>query len=309
MRDPGLRSEHEAELQVGLLVLGGIVALLAGVAWVAGLDLGGDRYGFHVLAPRASQVSQGSRVYLHGVDVGSVEGVRLADGDGVLLDLRVSGSVELPADSRAVIKPSGFLGTQMVELMPGGAGETVARGDTIAGGTGRDLQSLASDLGGTAEEVLDRTARLLSDSTIRAVESGAGDLAGTLEQTRAMVREERETVGRLLEELRATASNLDRATSGPALERTVARMDSLTAELAEAGEGLTASSRSLASVLEKADAGEGTLGKLVNDDRLYERMSAAAENLQRASEEVALLSQDLRENPRKYLENLDFSVF
>lgn len=308
MRDPGLRSEHEAEIQVGLLVLAGIAALLAGVAWVAGLDVGGDGYRFHVLAPQASQVSQGSRVFLHGVDVGSVQGVRLADG-GVLLDVQVSGQVDVPTDSRAVIKPSGFLGSQMVELVPGGADERLAAGDTIAGGTGRDLQSLAADLGGRTEEVLDRTARLLSDSTLRAVESGAGDLAGTLEETRRLVREERETVGRLLEELRATASNLDRATAGPELERTVARLDTLTAELSRAGEGLTASSRSLSSILAKADSGQGSLGKLVNDDRLYERMTAAAENLQTASEEVAALSEDLRENPRKYLENLDFSVF
>lgn len=308
MRDPGLRSEHQAELQVGLLVLGGIVALLAGVAWVAGLDIGTERYGFHVLAPRASQVSQGSRVYVHGVDVGSVSGVRLVD-QGVLLDLRVSGQVELPADSRAVIKPSGFLGSQMVELEPGGAEELVASGDTIAGGTGRDLQSLAGELGGRAEELLDRTNRILADSTIRAVRSGAEDLSGTLEETRRMVRAERETVGELLAELRSTAANLDRATSGEKLERTVARLDTLTAELSEAGEGLTASSRSLSSILGKADRGEGTLGRLVNDERLYEKMTAAAENLQVVSEEVAALSREVRENPERYLKHLDFSVF
>ena len=293
---------------MGLLVLAGIVALLAGVAWVAGLDIGGERYRFHVLAPQASQVSQGSRVYLHGVDVGSVQRIRLAD-EGVLLDVQVTGQVDIPADSRAVIKPSGFLGSQMVELVPGGAEARLAAGDTIAGGTGRDLQTLAADLGGRAEDVLDRTSRLLSDSTVRAVESGAGDLAATLEDTRRLVRQERETVAALLEELRSTASNLDRATAGPELERTVSRLDTLTAELSRAGEGLTESSRSLSSILAKADSGRGSLGKLVNDDRLYERMTAAAENLQVASEEVAALSKDLRENPRKYLENLDFSVF
>lgn len=289
-------------------MLAGIVALLGGVAWVAGLDLGGDRWSFHVLAPRASQVSEGSRVYLHGVDVGSVERVRLAE-DGVVLDLRVGGEVEIPTDSRAVIKPSGFLGSQMVELVPGGARDRLAAGDTIAGGTGRDLQTLASELGGRAEDVLDRTARMLSDSTVRAVQSGAGDLAGTLEETRRLVREERRTVGRLLEELRATASNLDRATAGPELERTVSRLDTLTAELSRASEGLSASSRSLSSILEKTDRGEGSLGKLVNDDRLYERMTSAAENLEVASEEVAALTRDLRQNPGKYLKGLKFSVF
>lgn len=308
MRDPGLRSEHQAELQVGLLVVTGLVALVAGVAWIAGLDVGSERFSFHVRAPEASQISEDARVYLHGVDVGSVRQVRLAER-GVVLDLRVSGDVSLPADSRAAIKPSGFLGSQMVQLQPGGAQARVGPGDTIAGGTGRDLQGLAADLGGRAEEVLEQTGRILSDSTVRALQSGAGDLAGTLEETRRLVRAERETVGRLLEELRATASNLDRATSGPGLRRTVARLDSLTAELGRASEGLTASSRSLSSILAKADRGEGSLGKLVNDDRLYERAAAAAENLEVASEEVAALSRDLRQNPDKYLENLKFSVF
>lgn len=308
MRDAGLRSEHQAELQVGALMLVAIVMLVAGVLWVSDVDIGGNRFGFHVLSPRAAQVSEASRVYLHGVDVGSVESVELADG-GVLLSLKVKEKVSIPADSRAEIVPSGFLGSQMVKLVPGGADRLLAAGDTIAGGTGNDLQGLARQLGGQAEDVLDRTARVLSDSTIRAVESGAGDLAGTLEETRRLVREERETVGELLEELRATASNLDRATSGPELRRTVARLDTLTAELGRASEGLTASSRSLSSILEKADRGEGSLGKLVNDDRLYEEMSAAAENLQRASEELGLLAKDLRENPGKYLKDLKFSVF
>lgn len=308
MRDAGLRSEHQAELQVGALVLVAIVMLIAGVIWVSDADIGGNRFQFHVLSPEAAQVSEASRVYLHGVDVGSVEKVELADR-GVVLSLRVKEKVSIPADSRAEIVPSGFLGSQMVQLVPGGADRRLAAGDTIAGGTGNDLQGLARQLGGQAEDMLDRTARVLSDSTIRAVQSSAGDLAGTLEQTRAMVREERETVGRLLEELRSTASNLDRATSGPELERTVARLDTLTAELSRASEGLTSSSRSLASILEKTDAGEGSLGKLVNDDRLYERMTAAAENLQRASEEISLLTKDLRENPGKYLKDLKFSVF
>jgi phospholipid/cholesterol/gamma-HCH transport system substrate-binding protein len=293
---------------VGLLVLLAAVAVLAGVMWITDTDIGGERFRFTALAPDAAQVSTGARVYLHGVDVGSVSDVGLGDR-GVAVGLDVSGDVEIPRDSRAVIEPSGFLGSQLVRLVPGGAQETLSAGDTIAAGTGPSLQSVATRLGGRAEDVLDRTARVLSDSTVRALRTGAGDLSGTLRELRGLVRAERESIGRLLETLNRTSDNLARATEGPELERTVTRLDSLARELNRTSEGLTASSESLASILEKTDRGEGSLGKLVNDDRLYERVTAAAENLQSASEEVAALSKDIRQRPERYLEGISFSLF
>lgn len=304
MRDPGLRTEHRAELQVGGLVLLALVALAAGLVWITGADLGGERYRFHVFAPNAAQVSTGSRVFLHGVDVGSVQAVRLG-AYGVVLDLEVQGSVSLPTDSRAVIKPSGFLGSQMVELVPGGAEPTVTPGDTIAGGTSADLQSVATRLGDRAETVLDRTARILSDTTVASLRSGAGDLSASMAELRALLESERRTLAALIRNLERTSEHLSAATDSPSM----ARIDSLTARLGRTSEELDASSESLNSLLAKMDRGEGTLGRLVNDERLYEEATAAAANLRAASEEISLLSRDLRQHPEKYLGELKFSVF
>ena len=124
-----------------------------------------------------------------------------------------------------------------------------------------------------------------------------------------MVRRERETLHELLSNLERTSDQLAGATAGPELERAVSRLDSLTARFSRAGSGLDSASHSLASVLDKMDRGTGTLGRLVNDEALYDRVTAAMENLQAASEEVALLSQDLRRNPERYLRGLKFSVF
>lgn len=308
MRDPGLRSAHRAEIQVGMLVLASLVALAVGLVWITGVDLGGERLRFHVLAPEAAQVSGGSRVYLHGVDVGSVNRVLLTE-NGALLDLEVQGEVSIPADSRALIKPSGFLGSQMVELVPGGAPERLAPGDTIAGGTGADLQTVATRLGSQAETVLQRTARILSDTTVTSLRSGADDLAGTMSELHALVEGERQSLEALIRDLRRTSRGLAAATDSARLERTAARLDTLTARLGRTSGELSEASESLSSILAKADRGEGTLGKLVNDDRLYERVAAAAENLQAASEEITLLTQDLRQNPEKYLGNLKVSIF
>lgn len=308
MRDPGLRSEHRAELQVGGLVLASLAALVAGVIWITGTDVTGQRYTLHAVTETAARVSEGGRVYVRGVDVGSVRRVHLA-GDRVLLDLDLTSDVSLPRDSRAVIESSGFLGNQILRIVPGRSTETLAPGDTLAAATSPDLQGLATSLGEQAESVLSRASRLLSDSTVGALQGGASDLSASMADLRRLVESERETLHRLIENLEATSGRLSRAASGPHLENTVARLDTLTRRLAAASDDLDASSRSLASILQKVDAGRGSLGRLVNDDRLYDRAAAAAENLRSASEEIGLLTRDIRKRPERYLRELKFSVF
>lgn len=308
MRDPGLRTQYGAEVQVGILVLLAILALVWGVVWLTGSGIGGGTLNFSVLTPNSHQMTKGSRVYLHGVDIGSVNRVGLAK-NGVILDVSISKTVTVPRDTRALIQSSGFLGTQMLVLEPGKSPEPLAAGDTISAATAPDLQSMAGSLGKDAQSVLDRTRRLLADSVIAAMHSSAEDLSGTMHDLRGLVDSERQTLASLIESLDRTSSQLAGATSGPELRETLVRIDSLTGRLHETSKGLDASSRSLASILEKVDGGQGSLGKLVNDADLYDKVTAAAENIQSASEEIALLTKDIRQRPERYLKGLKFSVF
>ena len=47
-------------------------------------------------------------------------------------------------------------------------------------------------------------------------------------------------------------------------------------------------------VMKKIDQGEGSIGKLLNDEKLYD-------NLEAASKELEELLRDLKENPKRYL--------
>jgi len=109
--------------------------------------------------------------------------------------------------------------------------------------------------------------------------------------------------------LERTSAALAQATQGPELERSVASLDSLLLKLSAAGSGLDSAASSLASITGKMDSGVGSLGKLVNDETLYDQMTASLEALQTASEEIALITRDAREQPGKYLGELRISVF
>ncbi|MFQ5746417.1 MAG: MlaD family protein [Gemmatimonadota bacterium] len=309
MRDPGLRSHYRIELQVGLFVLVALIALVIGVFWVSGTRIGGHRLRFYAATPEAAQLAEGSRIYLRGVDVGSVLDVALA-GDHAVLTLEIAqDGGGLPRDTRAAIRPSGFLGSQLIELIPGDADVPLGDGDTIRGGPLPDLQSVAGDLGDRAGRVLEQTEKLLGDETVEGVRRSSTALSATMADLQALISSEREALSTLIESLSATSARLAGATSGPELDRTVANIDSLTSRLRAASAGMDSTSRSLASIVAKVDAGEGSLGKLVNDPELYEKIAAAMENIQVATEEIALLSRDVRKHPERYLEGLKISVF
>jgi phospholipid/cholesterol/gamma-HCH transport system substrate-binding protein len=308
MRDPGLRDQYKTELQVGLLLVISFVAFVLGVAWISGRQPGGDRLVVQAIAPEAAAVTQGTPITLLGVEVGSVRQVLLRQ-DHVAMELVVSFQGQLPRDTRAEIRTSGFLGANVLALVPGISAEVLASGDTIVAVPTPGLNELAGTLGDQAGRVLEQTHRLLSDSLIGDVHSAAGSLAEGMEDVQVLLDRQATALGELIEALNQAAEELATAASSPELDRTLANIDTLTARLAAAGDDLDSSSQSLASILRKVDEGDGTLGKMVNDGDLYDRLTAATENIQVASEEIALLTRDVRADPDKYLKGLKFSVF
>jgi phospholipid/cholesterol/gamma-HCH transport system substrate-binding protein len=308
MRDPGLRNQYRTEVQVGALLVISFVALVFGIAWISGAKPGGDRVILFAGAPSAAAVTEGTRVSLLGVDVGEVRKVVLQQ-DHVMLELEVSFEGRLPRDTRGEIRTSGFLGTMVVALEPGSSGELLASGDTITAATALGLNEVAGALGDQAGEILAQTRKLLSDTLISDVQAAAGSLAAGMEDVQTLLDREARALEELIEGLSRASIELAEAASGPEIDRTLANIDSLTSRLAAASVDLDASSQSLASILEKIDRGDGSLGLMVNDAELYERLTAATENVRVATEEIALLTRDVREQPEKYLDNLKFSVF
>ena len=57
MRDPGLRSQHKLELQVGTLLIVAFVGLVAGILWISGARIGGTELTLYVAADNAASVA------------------------------------------------------------------------------------------------------------------------------------------------------------------------------------------------------------------------------------------------------------
>jgi phospholipid/cholesterol/gamma-HCH transport system substrate-binding protein len=309
MRDPGLREQRRTEILVGALLVIAFVALIMGIFWISGSKPGTPKMTLFALAPEAGAVGEGTRLTLLGVDVGKVNSVELR-ADGVVFELELTHRGSLPADTKAEEQTAGFLGMAALALLPGSSQTYLAEGDTIyAAGGGPGLQDLAGDLGDQASSVLTQINQLLNDSTVAEAQKGISSFAGGMEELEVLLERESQSLERLIQSLSTTSSRLADVTSGPELERTLANVDSLTARLAKASEDLDETSEALASVLGKIDRGEGSIGLMVNDTTLYVNLTATLSNLETASEEIALLTRDIRERPDHYTQGLKFSVF
>jgi len=309
MRDPGLRDQLRTEILVGALLVVAFIALIIGIFWISGAQPGTAKTRLFAKAPEAGAIGEGTRITLMGVDVGSVKSVELRT-DGVVLELELTHGGSLPIDTQAKEHTAGFLGMAALALIPGESTVALSEGDTIySAGGGPGLQDLVGELGGDASDVLAQIQKLLNDSTVANAQAGIGSFAGGMEELETLLARESQSIEELIEGLSATSARLAKVTSGPELDRTVAHLDSLTSRLAAASTDLDQTSKSLASVLGKIDRGEGSLGRMVNDSSLYVGLTATLQNLEAASEEIALLTRDIRERPEHYTQGLKFSVF
>ncbi len=307
MRDPGLRDQG-VELKVGALVLVGAVVLVWGLFWISGSSFRGPSITVWGVTEDAGQITTDSRVFLRGVDVGSVEGVTLTATE-VIVEINISPGVELGNDTRGTIRPAGFLGQQMLELLPGASTVPLSDGDTLAVGRNLDIMSVASNLGEDTEAVLGRIRDILSDEMILNIGGVTEGFARTADELQDLLSSQRASLQAILANADTLSGRLVELSDSEEAKRTLSQIETLATSAAAASVELQRTSESLASILDGLAAGEGTLGKLLQEDGLHDDLFETMGSVRAAGEELALLIKDIRERPERYLQGIRVSVF
>ncbi len=284
------------EARIGMFVILGFFATIVLLFLLTDPATFRGRYMVTTQVEDAGGVRRGDPVQMRGVNIGRVHRFDLdTEGNRVDMTLEINGEWEIPQDSYAQITGMGLLGGRTVEIVPGTSGVAVARNGFIEGrpATG-GLEDLADMMGADVTEIMDRLQRLTSDTTVDAVQGTALDARRLVSDLNAMLDTQRAEIEGLTASLRSSAEAIEGSVSGPELERTLARADSTMARLQETGETLGQASNSLEAILARIESGEGTLGRLSNDDQLYE-------NWNRAATAFLELAEDIRENPGRYV--------
>jgi len=287
------------EVRVGIFVLLGALSFVVVLFLLTDPATLRGRYMLVTEVDDAGGVRRGDPIQMRGVNVGRVHGFEMEPNERVAISMEMEGQWRIPEDSRTIMGASGIFGGRTLEIHPGTSSRMAQPGDTLPGqeGTNGGLLGNVDELSDRAGTVLERIQTLLDTGTVASIQQSAGELEGLLGQLSSMTREQRSTLSRLTTSMASTAEELEGA--GPDARRAIARADSAMAVLSETGASLDSAAASLRTLLDRIERGEGTLGRLSSDDALYVNMNHAAESL-------AALLDDLRANPKRYI---NLSIF
>ncbi len=278
-----------AEAKVGLLVIVGSVLLLY-MTFAVGKYQFGEKEGYTLQAAfdSVAGLDTKSSVRMAGVKIGLVEKVELEDSRAKVT-MRIDKDVKIARATEAIIKTMGLLGEKYVEFVPvksARPSKPSADGTSIYQNGERvqatvspsDVDKLINQLSSISDDIKQVTASL---SQVFGTERGARsmeDILSDLRQTTANIKEFSKTLESDGSEMVLRINDLVASLNGVVGEN----RDNLKVTMENIKEASKSAELALASLdntVRKIDQGEGTIGKLVNDEGMYNNIDSAAKGL------------------------------
>jgi len=325
------------EILVGVVIIAAIAVGVVGTLWLKGTNWGRPAIPLQVLLTDVAQLSPGNPVKFRGVQVGRVAEISVEpDGQAVRVTLQLDDEMPIPDDAVVLLAPESFFGDWQAEIvrperLPGFAFYPVPPGSQVDGVRvlgGYALPEL-SRLTASAEQISNNLADLTERFDIAFNEETAANLARAIENfgvvsedLRALVDQQSQiamsitvSADSALAEIEASSrvarrsfERIEELLGNSQIDTIVANMAGASGDLSKIASDVAGSSDELAATLARADsvfaridmltarvaAGEGALGRLVADSTLAVRAEGVLQQLD-------LLLQDLRENPRRYV--------
>ena len=264
-----------------------------------------------------SGLDERSRIKIAGVDAGIVERIDLIEGKARLV-LLMNPDIKLYRNAKAALKMAGLLGDKYLALTTGSPDQPqLQNGETIIyKGSIADVDALAGELTSAAGYMSDLAKNLNAMFGEQEKEALSETLLNIRDFTRDLneiSRDNKEPLNSLLTRLERFAQVLDE--QGPGLienlnrvvvslgEKGPGMIDDLSmvakdlkevieenrVSFKESVENMKSVSASASSIAQKLDRGEGTLGKLMEDDSLYDSLARVSKEAEKSVDVVGRL--------------------
>ena len=284
---------------MGVTVLVALGLLVWGVTWLKEFTWERKVNVWHVRFDQTGGLAPSDEVQVNGIRKGSVAAMKLV-GDKVLVDLALSNEIRPTTDSRIAIRTVGMMGERIVAVDFRASGQPYAPNDTIPGIYELGLSEVMSNLGSTMESVT----KIAEDlSSVVEVMDKQGSLSATLknfretsEQLKGMAEENRVALKSAITDFAAAAKSVRGMTTDreEQFKHTLDQFSQAAENMNHLSSRLDSLRSSMQSVASKVDKGQGSLGKLVNDDKLYTDLHSSVQSFK-------TLVEDIKANPKKYL--------
>lgn len=303
-----IKLKRSKEIKAALFVLLGIFLFLIGFNFLNGTSLFKSENTLYAVYDQVEGLQSGTKVTVNGLTIGKVSSINfLPRTDKILVSFTVRNDLQFSKNSVAELYEAGLIGGKSIAIIPVYDQETfLASGDTlrsrikpgltdVVGSEIAPLQKKLDTVLSDADTLIGALNTILDDQAQSGLNEAFANLSTTVTNLNTIssdlsniLSSQGKNINTTLENLAETSDNLNQITdslSRANLKGMITKFES------------TATNLNL--VLSSINRGEGSLGKLIQDDALYN-------NLEASTKEVELLIKDLKEHPKRYVH---FSLF
>lgn len=291
------------EVKTGILAISAICLLIYGYSFLKGSSLFSKERTFYVCYENVAGLALSAPVTINGYAIGKVKKIDFANQPGKLVvTFSLNKEFDFSKSSIIEIYSTSFIGGNALAIIQDFSKKDIAQpGDTLQGRIQKGmLESVTSGLKPMENRIYKTLSGLdtllynfnsiLSDTTktnlkeaIASLNKTMGSFEGASANLDALLKENKPKLDSTFTYLETTTGNLVQFTDS------LAQID--IKGLASSLEGTL---NNFHSILEKIDNGEGSIGKLINNEELYN-------NLEGASKELEELLRDFKLNPERYV--------
>jgi len=303
--------KNTLETRLGIFFALALIAAFLIMEMIGSFDFFKRGIRVHAQFSTVQELKEGDPVKMAGVQVGRVEKIELLQ-DKVDVTMKLNMPDNVRTDSKAIVKFTGLMGQNFVEIRFGSAtapkadnhtlikseeqpdlSMLMARLDKVASGIERATESISGE---SFEKLLAPLTDFVKENSPRLTA-----ILSNIKTISAQVAEGKGTVGRLINDdtfyqsALAAVTNLNDTASE--IKATVSQARNVVAEINE-GKGTlgklakddalykeTATAlTNLREILQKINQGQGSVGKLVNDESLYKNAKLSLQKLDKATE-------------------------
>jgi phospholipid/cholesterol/gamma-HCH transport system substrate-binding protein len=294
------------ELKLGIITVGIIVLFVWGFNFLKGENLfaSGSRV-FLVEYAKIGGLSKASPVTINGLKVGKVDKIEFDTSrerrGSLIVTFTVENEFEFSRKSIVKIYSPNPLSGSSLAIIPNYEGETAVSGDLLYGEMEESLFTSIGErlnpLQQKIERVIVRTDtlfssinRVLNENSVNEINRSIANLSGAISDIRQTIQAVNTMISDNQENLTSTIKNTKKITENLSkVSDSISAIDfgEMVAKAEEAVGNFNQMSR-------KINDGEGTIGKLLNDERMYD-------NLEAATKELEELLRDIKLHPKRYI--------
>ena len=290
------------EIRIALVAILGIVIMYFGMNFLKGISLLSDDEVYYITFKDVNGLSASSPIFANGYQVGVVRGIDydFANNSEIVVTFTVDDDLRIPKGSTAEII-SDMMGKVKMNLL---IAEDVSQGvvnpgDTIVGSTDAGIVGKVASIVPEVEKMLPKldsilisVNALLSDPNITKsmsnVQQITKDLTTSTRELNTLMANLNKNVPGLMDRANGVLDNTTRLTDN------LASVD-IDATMSKVNQTLT----NVQTLTEKLNNKQGTLGLLMNDPSLYNKLTKTVQS-------ADTLLNNLRAHPKRYVH---FSIF